>query len=259
MKLKIHSCGISDCPPSWHWITSPGGFCDYDLWTAFRGRGTLVVQGKETEPQRIREGIALLLTPNVCYRAWHEPNDPLLVINVHFDFISDEGKAIYPKDFSAKTIPDTEFFRTLLMRVVSLFNSNREEEASAFLAAALTEFEACKEPGAPDESNPWLQIIREIRAELDTAKKTPTLAELANRYGYSERYVGKMFFKLQGISFSDYSRNSRISRAKTLLRHTDAPISVIAEETGFYDVCHFTKTFRASVGTSPASYRKTMS
>ena len=256
MKVKINSCGISDCPPSWHWTTKRDGFGDYDLWTAFRGQGMLSVQDDAESAQPIHEGISLLLAPNVGYRAWHEPSRPLLVINVHFDFLDDTGRVIHPRAFCARSIPDTRFFRELLTRTVSSFNSNREAEAEVFLMAALTEFDACESPHTTEHDDPWLHIIHEICTQIDTAKKPPSLSELASRYGYSERYVGKMFVKLQGISFSDYSRNSRISRAKALLRHTDAPISVIAEETGFYDACHFTKVFRQTVGVSPLAYRK---
>ncbi len=256
MKLKINSCGISDCPPSWHWITAPCGFPDYDLWTVFRGRGKIAPQTEENAEFHIHEGAALLLTPNTQYQARHEPNYPILTINVHFDFLDDNGVPVYPKNFSARSIADLDFMKSLLTRTVTLFNSNREEDACLYLAAALAEFDAADELTATESDSFWTHIIHEISAEIDAAKKIPSLAEFADRYGYSERYVGKMFVKLQGISFSEYTRNSRISKAKTLLRHTDAPISVIAEETGFYDACHFTKTFRVAVGMSPLAYRK---
>ena len=257
MKLKINSCGISDCPPSWHWITPPCGFSDYDLWTVFRGRGKITPQIEEDKKEFVlHEGNALLLAPNIQYKAEHEVNHPLLVINVHFDFLDDNGTPIYPQALSAKSIVDLEFMKSLLTRTVTLFNSNREKEAGAYLSAALAEYEAAEDLASPESDSIWTHIIHEISAEIDSAKNAPSLSEFAARYGYSERYVGKMFAKLRGISFSDYIRNSRISKAKTLLRHTDAPISVIAEETGFYDACHFTKAFRATVGTSPLAYRK---
>jgi AraC-like DNA-binding protein len=256
MKLKINSCGISDCPPSWHWVTPTSGFSDYDLWTVFRGRGLLTTEAQEKQEFHIHEGASLLLAPNIQYMAKHEVTYPLLVINVHFDFLDDDGKPIYPRELSAKSIADLDFMKSLLTRTVTLFNSNREDEACLYLSAAIAEHENAEDLSSPEADSIWTHIIHEISSEIDAAKKIPSLAEFASRYGYSERYVGKMFAKLRGISFSDYTRNSRISRAKTLLRHTDAPISVIAEETGFYDACHFTKAFRAAVGTSPLAYRK---
>ncbi len=256
MKLKINSCGISDCPPSWHWTTPPCGFPDYDLWIVFRGRGTITPQIGECHEIRVHEGVALLLAPNTQYKASHEPEHPLFVINVHFDFLDDHDNIILPRELGAKTIAELDFMKNLLMHTVSFFNSNQKEEACLFLKAALTVFDMADELTESETDHIWAHIIYEISAEIDSAKEIPSLAEFAERYSYSERYIGKMFAKLRGISFSDYIRNSRISRAKTLLRHTDAPISVIAEETGFYDACHFSKTFHAAVGMSPLAYRK---
>ncbi len=256
MKLKINSCGISDCPPSWHWITPSHGFPDYDLWIVFRGRGTITPQIGGGKDIHVHEGAALLLAPNTQYKAIHEPDYPLLVINVHFDFLNDDGTVIYPRTLCTKTIAELDFMKALLTHTVSFFNSNRKEEACLFLEPALTIFDMADELTDSETDHIWAHIIYEISAEIDAAKEIPSLAEFAERYSYSERYIGKMFAKLRGISFSDYIRNSRISRAKTFLRHTDAPISVIAEETGFYDACHFSKTFHSVVGMSPLAYRK---
>lgn len=60
-KIKILSCGIKDCDENWHWDTGEGGFCDYDLWTVFRGRGALTYGGVRWEAS---VGDSLLLTPN---------------------------------------------------------------------------------------------------------------------------------------------------------------------------------------------------
>ncbi len=256
MKFRIHSCGVSDCPPSWHWHTAPCGFPDYDLWAVFRGHGFVTPQVGENISVRVHEGAALLLAPNTQYKAEHDPNDPILTINVHFDCLDDDGNVIYPRAFCAKHIADVSFMRSLLMYTVNFFNSNRKEEAHSFLSAALTLLDVAECLHDSDSDNIWAHIIYEISAEIDSAKTVPTLAEFAARYSYSERYIGKMFAKIQGISFSDYIRNSRISKAKTLLRHTDAPMGVIAEETGFYDACHFSKAFRDAVGVSPLVYRK---
>ncbi len=65
-----------------------------------------------------------------------------------------------------------------------------------------------------------------------------------------------MFKRLTGLSFSEYMLNLRISKAKTLLRLSDASVTVIAEETGFYDVCHFIRSFKKATGSSPSEFRR---
>lgn len=254
VRYQINSCGICDCPPEWAWQTSKNGFSDYDLWAVFRGEGALLAKGEEIS---VHEGVCILLEPNVCYTAHHTPECPLLVINVHFDILDDEGKKQNPLHLSARSIADTAFFETLLRRVVSLYNSRDEAAACRFLACALDEFFASDPPHEQKHLGAWVRIIGEICDEIDEGgADTPSLAAFAARYGYTERYVGKMFTKLRGVSFSDYLQNSRIGKAKTFLRLTEMPIREIAEELGYYDACHFTRTFRRFVGVSPLAYRK---
>ena len=99
MQLKINSCGVSDCAPEWEWTTAPHGFGDYDLWAVFRGIGTIIAHTEKEPPAEyhLQEGACLLLAPNTVYTAYHEPSCPLLVINVHFDFLNDNGIFQSPK------------------------------------------------------------------------------------------------------------------------------------------------------------------
>jgi len=255
MHLKINSCGVSDCAPDWSWSTAQSGYGDYDLWAVFRGCGAITPHG--AEEIRVSEGTCLLLTPNTCYTAWHDPARPLLVINVHFNFTDKDDIPQHPHPAPiAKSIAAPAFFQTLLMRTVSLFNSQQEDAAAAFLAAAIEEFNHSDALSAPDTDSRWMHIINEICVCADSAKRPPSLSELAEKYGYSERYIGKMFKKIRQISFSDYIINSRISKAKTLLCQTDLTIAAIAEETGFYDACHFSRCFGRITGTSPLKFRK---
>lgn len=251
MKLKINSCGVCDCAPEWQWHTS--GFPDYDLWAVFRGFGTIRPTGRE--PIDVNDGSCILLTPDTEYTAWHDPAHPLLVITVHFDFESEADHKIHGELLCKKQIAYPQFLKDLLLRVVSHYNSNDKRTASVYLEAALEEFTHAD--SAEDSlTGVWQRIVSEICTELDTAPHMPRLADFAEKYNYSERYIGKMFAQIKKISFSDYAQNSRIGKAKTLLRLTDTPIAKIAEELGFCDACHFTKNFRKNVGMSPISYRK---
>ncbi|MGA0845633.1 MAG: helix-turn-helix domain-containing protein [Luteolibacter sp.] len=45
-----------------------------------------------------------------------------------------------------------------------------------------------------------------------------------------------------------------MTRACTLLDSSEMSVAEVAQEVGFRDPLHFTKTFRASVGTSPRAY-----
>ena len=252
MKLKINSCGVCDCAPEWQWHTA--GFSDYDLWAVFRGSGTIRPTGYGE--LSVHDGTCFLLTPNTEYTAWHDPEHPLLVITVHFDFLDESGQKVFNEKLRAKLIAYPHFLKDILLRVVSYYNSNDKNAASVYLAAALEEFAHADDADGSQELGVWQKIVSEICTEIDSSPHMPKLTDFAEKYSYSERYIGKMFAQIKKISFSDYAQNSRINKAKTLLRLTDMPIAEIAEELGFCDACHFTKNFSKNVGTSPLSDRK---
>lgn len=252
MRLKINSCGFCDCLPEWKWHTE--GFPDYDFWAVFRGEGTIRPQNEKEIA--VHDGICLLLTPNTSYNAKHNPSRPLLVFNVHFHFLNDDGDIIYPEKLQTKISTDHPFCKELLSRVISFYNSNDEETALIYLSAVLSEFFHAETPENAENNSVWVKITNEICTEIDSKPQTPSLSFFAKKYGYTERYIGKMFSQIKKISFSDYTQNARINKAKTCLRLTDMSIGAIAEELGYCDACHFTKNFRKLVGISPIAYRK---
>ena len=256
MHLRINTCGIHDCSPGWNWTTQKNGFPDYDIWAVFRGQGTLAPQAQGQPVYHLHKGAAMLLAPNIQYVAKHDPEHPLFVVNVHFDFLDAEGNVIYPKSIEAKHVTDPDLLKTLLTRCVTMFNGNRRNEAEIFLAAALAECAIAEDLSDQPADRTWQRIVYEMIQEIDFSQKASTLAWYAGRYGYSERYLGKKFRQICGVGFSEYIRNTRISKAKLLLRNTTEPMAKIAEETGFCDACHFAKVFLQEVGVSPLSYRK---
>lgn len=48
----------------------------------------------------------------------------------------------------------------------------------------------------------------------------------------------------------------RVDAAKTLLLHSEEPVSVVAERAGFSDYNYFTKIFKSLTGATPSAYRK---
>jgi AraC-like DNA-binding protein len=59
-----------------------------------------------------------------------------------------------------------------------------------------------------------------------------------------------------GVSPLKYVSMVRIQAACQALAATDARISRISSENGFYDLSHFNRQFRAQTGMSPSAYRK---
>ena len=249
--LKINSCGITDCNAEWKWDTF--GFNDYDLWTVFRGKGTLTI---DEECFNVEEGSCILIPPNKKITGRHDLQNPLFTINVHFDFLQNE-KIIHPYDIEQRFILNTTFYKEILNRIVFLHYRESESYSKACLFVALQEFFSSSEICENTKTqNLHLELIQNICKSINTKiSENCSLAKFASENCYSTTYLGKLFHKITGVTFSQYLLNARISQAKSLLKTTDKTVSEIAEELGYYDTCHFIRQFKSVVGCSPNNYR----
>ena len=84
---------------------------------------------------------------------------------------------------------------------------------------------------------------------------TITLSHLASFFNYSERQVQRIIHTATGMSFVDNIKKLRMQKAAKLLLETNAKMSDIAEELGYYDVSSFRHAFRQFYGLSPKDYR----
>lgn len=97
------------------------------------------------------------------------------------------------------------------------------------------------------------KVLRHINAHLSGALSTFELAALA---GVSESHFRRIFFNAVGMPPHRYIQGRRLAQARRLLTTSDLPISVIADECGFYSQSHLTKCFQAVHATTPAVYRR---
>lgn len=84
-----------------------------------------------------------------------------------------------------------------------------------------------------------------------------TLDEIAERMHLTPEYVGTLFRKEVGVTFSVYIKNLRITKAKELLCGSDLKLYEIAEAVGYSDPKYFGKVFKEATGMLPNEYRKT--
>ncbi|MBP1963183.1 helix-turn-helix domain-containing protein [Paenibacillus aceris] len=94
-----------------------------------------------------------------------------------------------------------------------------------------------------------IQIIHdEYHSEL-------TLEACASRFHYNPNYLGQIFRKETGSSFSDYLSQYRLNIARRLLAETDDQIQEIAEKLRFSNSQNFIRYFKKMEGITPKQYR----
>jgi AraC-like DNA-binding protein len=86
--------------------------------------------------------------------------------------------------------------------------------------------------------------------------ETLTVHELAAMASMSRSHFSHTFHTVLGLSLRDYVRDLRLQRAHLLLLASSLSLTVIAAESGFYDLPHLDKAFRHRLGVSPLEFRR---
>jgi AraC-like DNA-binding protein len=98
-------------------------------------------------------------------------------------------------------------------------------------------------------------IVKLIEMDKVYQEVTYSRAEMARELKTSEATVSKLINFHFGKSLPQLLNEKRVEDAKRLLRQTDAPIKVIAENVGFNSMASFNRVFKDISGLSPSEYR----
>ena len=80
-----------------------------------------------------------------------------------------------------------------------------------------------------------------------------SMSEVAQYFHFSPTYFSAVFTRVIGVSPKRFLRTARIAMARRLLEEGKLTHAAIAQECGFYDEAHFSRTFRAAVGHTPGA------
>lgn len=122
----------------------------------------------------------------------------------------------------------------------------------------------------------WIQILKEAASLtvdlLIRDVKSPVVQQVLNfiHESYAEElslktlgaqfkihpvYLGQLFSKDVGDTFTEYINRYRIEKAKELLRTTPSKVHEIARQVGYWETGYFYKQFKKYMGISPTEYK----
>lgn len=248
------------CAPDWTWDTRTTPLPDFDLWAVYEGHGVM-----ET-PQgtlRLEPGDCLVLRPRETYRFRTAPDEPLVVHVAHFDFVTGPGQVVAPP---AGRLPalhrpllDVTFFRAITGRIVRCHLDGRTADADAWLAAALLELERQdrEHARAADMVDDRTRAIERAAAAIAMRPgRRWSVRELAGGCFLSPDHFSRLFKAARGVTPREFIMRHRIDAARRLLLSSSHSIGRIAELTGFSDIYHFSRQFKARTGRSPTRFRR---
>src|SRR5215213_10543308 len=94
-----------------------------------------------------------------------------------------------------------------------------------------------------------------VTAIMENPGADHTLKSLTEQAGMSRSGFALRFALAFGTTPMEFVKGVRLRYAAKLLRSTDFPVSVIATKIGYASRTHFSRTFRASYGQDPQSFR----
>lgn len=132
-----------------------------------------------------------------------------------------------------------------------IMNAKMQEE---LVSAADMVFSAIKPEVEEKVSHLTVKRMKSLIHEF--YKSGITLEEIGVKLNITPEYLGTLFHKEVGVSFSSYIKNYRINKAKELLCGTELKLYQIAEQVGYTDSKYFSKVFKEITGQLPTEYRK---
>ena len=104
------------------------------------------------------------------------------------------------------------------------------------------------------------QLYNDILDYVKHNIHTPlTVATIAAKFGYNEKYISQMFKSICGETLKQYIINRKIEEANSLLTDTNLTIMEISGILGYSDNHNFMKGYKKVTGMSPTEYRNAFS
>ena len=256
---------------------------DHQLILILEGHGNVVIQGQSYEATTDQ---LFFITPRSWYELRSAQDQPLSILNVHFDWITtpDSQELTYyynvhepgsrfrealgfpgrntddssPIDMRGK--PEVRFFMEQIVAAFRRVDEYSPWETGALLVAVISQVARVAQflQETREKTSISLQAAHSVEVAYQTLESTSEyidFADLAHKMGWSPDHLRRMLRLVFGQSPSQIQTAGRIRRAKQLLRYGKLPIFKIGEQCGFSDSSHFARVFKQETGLTPRQFR----
>ena len=219
----------------------------YALHLVTRGRGTLTLDGKR---YNIEKGNLFFTLPSSLYAICGESE-------LEYAYVSFLGggapvlvKRVMPGE-SVRVFDGTDdlivFWKAALGQAtpqnIDLISKSVLEYSAAILINCM-----------PEEKAVDVEAGIERYVQNNFMSADLRLKSIAKHFGYSEKYLSKLFFRYTGMRFGSYLMNLRINAACGFMQEGKTAVKEIAFACGFADPLYFSKVFKAKMGVTPSDF-----
>lgn len=136
--------------------------------------------------------------------------------------------------------------------IIALCSENTREDIKILLCSEIREVVKLMHPTTIKHSPVIQQIISYVN---DNYYEEISLKTLAQKYHINTSYLGQIFTKEVGCSFSEYLNRTKNMKAKELILNTNMKINDIAKKVGYLDTSYFYRKFKKYYGVCPSTLR----
>lgn len=186
----------------------------------------------------------------------------------HRDEVGKAGVTLLTLEFKPQLFTDLDFARVNLRPIIDLsgrkaawelmelfrsINTGDSNDLDLESRAVALSFSIVRSSAHPPRD------LRSLRCACEFVHacfaENLTLAQVASAAGVHPVYLGHIFRQEFGETLGEYLNRIRVRAAAVKLANSDAPLSDIALDLGFYDQSHFTRIFRRITGATPGAFR----
>ncbi|MEX2103823.1 MAG: AraC family transcriptional regulator [Bacilli bacterium] len=252
--------------PSPEWVHLSRYLLDFELIVVTGG--TLYIAGDKTH-FIVNKGEYLLLPPQTnqygykssdCNFYWmhFSYKDDFHLIDITDDVAPtyEAGKITIPQQ---GTLSSVERLIVMMKQLQdSVRNYNEQTQNDYMSTAILCELynQLFFSQNNPNKKSKQEQLYNDIVDHIKWSHHENTkVSEIANHFGYNEKYLSHLFTGISGVSLKQYILQQRMEAAKFILSDTNHSVSEIAFQLGYKDCHNFMKSFKKIVGLTPTDFR----
>ncbi|WP_240633271.1 response regulator transcription factor [Paenibacillus montanisoli] len=191
-----------------------------------------------------RDKVIELIGAHVARLEEHSNGNPRQLETYLHQFLQVIYHFLYARGIEVSQIPNFSMWSTAQIRTLAQFKYWAVNLASAVMDTVFHEEES---EGVVQKS---IQFMKE-NVEEDISRE-----DVAAYVHLNPAYLSRLFKKETGRNLIDYLIETKVNRAKLLLDTTDMTVSAIAQQVGYSNFSHFTRTFKKHTGVNPQEYRK---
>jgi AraC-like DNA-binding protein len=237
------------CEAAWHWAPQP--LPDYDVWFVAGGRGELRLEEGSFE---LRAGVCFVVRPGARPLGTHDPRHRLVVFSCHFEPLGNAGELAWPDPMQVR---DTAFFMASASRAEKLW---RRGDELARLQSRLCVENMLRQLWDEARETPPSPLDTAFEALAEHIRREPgekwALDGMADTVHLSRAQFVRRFRLQFGQSPARFVIETRLERARQLLRETNLTLDQIAHALGYTNAQFFARQFRQFCGQTPGQWRR---